>query len=104
MSSDQQKFSCADSSKNSSFHSDNILKTCAALACKVWMKKNENVEYEMSGNQTADLCEFHDRRILISNEFERNKSHDNIFLVRKCSTNPDSKKWQFQADFIMTSE
>ena len=56
------------------------------------MKKNENIEYEMSGNQTADLCEFHDRRILISNEFERNKSHDNIFLVRKCSTNPDSKK------------
>ena len=56
------------------------------------MKKNENVEYEMSGNQTADLHGFHGRRILISNEFERNKPHDNIFLVRKCSTKPDSKK------------
>ena len=60
------------------------------------MKKNENVEYEMSGDQTADLHGFHGRRILISNEFERNKSHDNIFLVRKCNINPDSKKWQFQ--------
>ena len=56
------------------------------------MKKTENIVYEMSENQTTDLHEFHGRRILISNEFERNKSHDNIFLVRKCSTNPDSKK------------
>ena len=62
------------------------------LAHRVWIKKNENIKYEMSKNWTADLCKFHDRRILISNEFERNKSHDNIFLVRKCSTNSDSKK------------